>query len=373
MLSPALTAVLLAQPWWFRGSALDLDFQNNRAAINGQPAGLATDQCSITRTTAGYALNPSGVLVPFTSGQFRRTGSGLLVEEARTNSALWSRDMTNAAWVKVNMTAALTATGIDGTANSATTLTATAGNATALQAIVSISQADTYSVWIKRVSGSGVVNISLNGAAWTPVTLTTTWTQFQITSTLLNPNLGIQIVTSGDVIAADFNQAELGQSFATSPILTTTVAVTRNADVVQVIGAGATIIPLSASAFFQTFGQEGLGASPRFLDMTTTALSATSGPNANANDGTNNASALLGSGTYAGTAKIAYGLDNVSMTVIANGGTKGIQTTSLWTTNAAGKTPYLGNRLAADRAFNGYLQRAAFAIPKGLFDNRTSP
>jgi len=232
--------ILFTKPWYFLGSALDLDFQNNRAAVGSAPAGTATSQLTLTRTTVGYAQSNSGVWQSFASGAFRITDKGLLVEEARTNSALWSRDMTNAAWVKVNMTAALTATGIDGTVSSASTLTATAGNATVLQTITSISQADTYSVWLMRVSGSGVVNISLDGVAWTPVAITTTWTRFSITSTLLNPNLGIQIVTNGDVIAADFNQAELAQSFATSPILTTTVAVTRNSDQITVTNFGLT-------------------------------------------------------------------------------------------------------------------------------------
>lgn len=227
-----LFPVLFSGGWWFKGSALDLDFQNNRAAVQGSPTGTATSQLSITRATIGYAQTSGGLWQSFASGVFRITDKGLLVEEARTNSALWARDMTNATWVKVNMTTALTAIGIDGTANVATTLTATAGNATALQAVVDISEADTYSVWLKRISGTGTINISLDGVAWTAVTLTTSYQQFQITSTLLNPNLGIQIVTNGDSIAADFNQLELSKSFATSPILTTSAAVTRNADVV---------------------------------------------------------------------------------------------------------------------------------------------
>lgn len=365
--------VLFSGGWWFKGSALDLDFQNNRAAVQGSPAGTATSQLSITRATVGYGQTTGGIWVSFASGAFRQTDKGLLVEPAGTNSCLWSRDMTNAAWVKVNMTTALTATGIDGTANSATTLTATAGNATVLQTIVSISQADTYSVWLMRVSGSGVINISLDGVSWTAVAVTTTWTQFQITSTLLNPNLGIQIVTNGDVIAADFNQAELGKSFATSPILTTTVAATRNADVVQVIGAGATIIPLSASAFVQTTGLENTSGLQRIVVLGNAILTVQSSSAVRANDGTNFVEATVGSGSLTGTVKSAFGLDNVSMTAISNGGTKATQSTSTWMTSAAGQTPYLGNRAAGDRALNGYLQRAAFAIPKGLFDSRTSP
>lgn len=366
---------ILQQPCAFPGSAENLNFQTNTAQLYCQNAGQATGQLSITRATVGMAQYQSGCLQSFASGAFRDTDRGLLIEEARTNSGLWSNDMTNAAWVKVNMTTALNATGADcaATANAATTLTATAANATILQTVVDISEADTYSVWLKRASGTGTVNISLDGIAWTAVTLTTSFQEFQKTSTLLNPNFGIQIATNGDSVIAEFNQLELNKSFATSPILTTTVAATRNADVVQVIGLGATIIPLSASVFIQTIGQEGITTSPRLLDLNGGILLLTTGPTVVASDGTNSATASLGSGSAAGTVKSAFGLDNSSMTVIANGGTKVTQSTSTWATQVAGQTPRLGNNSSGIRALNAYLQDVAFAIPKGLFDNRTSP
>ena len=65
----------------------------------------------------------------------RRTDRGLLIEETRTNVVLHNRDLTNAAWVKTNMTAVKDQTGVDGVANSASKITATAANATVLQTI----------------------------------------------------------------------------------------------------------------------------------------------------------------------------------------------------------------------------------------------
>ena len=129
--------------------------------------------------------------------------------------------MTNAAWVKTTMTTALNAVGIDGTANSATTLTATGASAMAVQTITLASQADNYSVFLKRVTGSGVINLCLattscGTATACTVTSTITFTRCTVTATVLNPIVGIQIVTNGDAVIADFNQMEPGRfSFIT--------------------------------------------------------------------------------------------------------------------------------------------------------------
>lgn len=85
---------------------------------------------------------------------------GYWPEEARTNSAIYSDDLTNAAWVKTSMTAAKTATGADGVANSATTLTATAANGYARQEITSASAQRITSTFVKRRTGTGVVTMA---------------------------------------------------------------------------------------------------------------------------------------------------------------------------------------------------------------------
>lgn len=220
--------------WAIPGSAVDFDFQNNIYAQNQYPRGPATSQFTLTRTTAGYAQANSGIWSAFSSGQFRQTDRGLLIEEARTNNLLQCRDMTNAAWVKgATVTVAQNQTGIDGTVNSATLVTGGAVTATntVLQTITLGSAADTYSVWLKRVTGSGTIEISADGSTWTGVTLNTSYQQFQVQQTLANPVCGIRITTNGDQLAADFSQLETG-AFATSPVLTTAAAATRNADVI---------------------------------------------------------------------------------------------------------------------------------------------
>lgn len=158
---------------------------------------------------------------------------GFLSEDAATNNALYARDFTQADWVKSNLTAALDAAGADGGASSASTLTATSNNGTALQAVTLSADDYTYSVFVKRKTGAGVIEITDDGGSnYTEITdliNTTDFTRVQITRSQANPDVGFRIGASGDEIIVDFAQLEPG-IFATSPIATTTVAVTRAID-----------------------------------------------------------------------------------------------------------------------------------------------
>ena len=64
------------------------------------------------------------------SGRVDSTLLGLWREEARQNDALHSRDLSQAIWVKTNMTCAKTATGMRNDVNGASTCTASAANGT---------------------------------------------------------------------------------------------------------------------------------------------------------------------------------------------------------------------------------------------------
>lgn len=167
---------------------------------------------------------------------------GYLAEGARTNSCLQSRDITNASWTKTTLTVAKTSTGIDGVGSSCTRCTAAGANSLALQAITLASAAKTFSVWIKRVTGTGQVFITLdNDATRTDVTAlinSSTFTLVQMTQTLANPTVGLKIATNADAIDVDVAQLEDGASFASTPIPTTTVAVTRNTDALTYTAAG---------------------------------------------------------------------------------------------------------------------------------------
>jgi hypothetical protein len=179
-----------------------------------------------------------GLLKIATAGEWRidhapGTGErrGLLLEPGRTNAALRAQDFTQAAWVKTNITAARDVIDLRGLANSASRLTATANNATVLQSITAASATRITSFYLRRITGTGTVEITQNGGTnWTAVTLTGDWQRFSIPfATITNPQIGIRIGTSGDVVAVDAAQCEIG-TFPTSPILSEGTALTRPAD-----------------------------------------------------------------------------------------------------------------------------------------------
>jgi len=224
---------------WAPGALHAWDFTTNMARYNGvNISGVAnTPSWSFTRATVGYAQtqrDANGCWASFSSGVPRITERGLFVEAAATNLALYARDMTNVAWVKTTMTAALTSTGIDDAPSSASRLTATAGNALILQTVTGSSVARTYSVWLRRITGTGNIDLTMDGGTgWSTKTITTSWARYDIQQTNLNPVFGIRIVTNGDAIDADFSMLQTG-SFASSPILTTSASATQNVDTATV-------------------------------------------------------------------------------------------------------------------------------------------
>jgi len=235
-----------AYPSWVPyGTTWALDGINRRGwrkAIGGigerfEEAGLTT-LLTVTGDNKRTYFDSSGVLQTAATNALRFDHSltgvqlGILSDGARTNVVPWNRDLTNVAWTKTNVTAAKNQVGIDGVANSASSLTATANAGTCLQAITLSSSARAQSAFVKRLTGSGTVEMTMNGGStWTAITPTSSWARFTIpTATLANPSVGFRIATSGDAIAVDFVQNENG-IMPSSPIATTTVAVTRAADV----------------------------------------------------------------------------------------------------------------------------------------------
>jgi hypothetical protein len=132
-------------------------------------------------------------------------------------------------------------TGLDNRTGSADRLTATANDATLLQLLTAPTGSRTTSAYIKRISGSGTVSLTRNGGTnWTDITaslVVDTWVPVEVVSDVgANPTVGLKMGTSGDVIEVDCCQDENG-AWRTSPILTTTAAVTRNADVLSYTSA----------------------------------------------------------------------------------------------------------------------------------------
>ena len=119
---------------------------------------------------------------------------------AASNSAIHSRTMTDVAWVKTTMTVTLDQVGIDGTANTGNRLTATGANSTIIQTVTATSDVHASKFYLKRSIGTGAVEITVDNVTWTAVTLTADYQSFEVDATVLDPQIGIRIVTSGDEV-----------------------------------------------------------------------------------------------------------------------------------------------------------------------------
>ena len=277
--------------------------------------------------SSGFGISPttlpSAVGAQSTALTASPTGTGVTLD-------LWVNGATTGALVIDNVSIKLaavqptkTATGLDGIANSATTLTATAADAVILQPITLASAARCASAYVKRRTGTGTISFTQDGTNWTDITAqinSSTWSRVQITSTLANPSTGFKISTSGDAIDVDVVQNEAG-SVATSPIITTTATVTRNAD---------SLTYQTASNWSDTAGTAFVEVAPLAYSggaigsATNGLLLSTSNSGATASDGTNSVNGP--SGTPGSSEKLAFRWGSGAMTVSSGGviGTPGI-------------------------------------------------
>lgn len=209
-----------------RGRVAPLPFTFARA--DASTCATHIDRDGIVRTAAANV--PRIEFVDLDADGIRET-PGLLLEGSRVNVVLHNRDLTNAAWTKTNVSAVKDQTGVDGVASSASRITASAGNGTCLQSVTLASSQRLQSCYIKRLVGSGNIDMTTdNGSTWTTVTVTSSWTRVKIPAqTLANPILGFRIVTNADSVAIDYVQNETG-AFESSVIAVTTTAVTRAGD-----------------------------------------------------------------------------------------------------------------------------------------------
>ena len=203
---------------------------------------------TFTRATVAWTKLASGLWAEVASGSPRSFYGpnantvpgeylGYLSEGSRTQLVTPDasiRDMTDAAWVAgATLTVAKTGTGIDGVSNSCSRLTGGALEATntILQTLTAAASSRNYSVWLRRVTGTGTISITQDGGStWTDVTSsisTEHFTRVSLTASVLNASFGIRVSTLLDEVLADFNQFEAG-TFASTPIATTAA---RNADV----------------------------------------------------------------------------------------------------------------------------------------------
>ena len=244
---------------------------------------------------------------------------GFRREAAATNNLLHSRDLSNAAWsTKTNITAAKTATGLDGIANTATTLTATAADAIILQPITLASAARCASAYVKRRTGTGTISFTQDGGStWTDITSqinSSTWSRVEITATLANPSVGFKISTSGDAIDVDCVQNEAGTK-ATSPIVTTTATITRNDESLTYQTAG-NWSDTAGTVFVQISGYE-VDVDKKIFGGANGIYSTTLTSGVYASDGTTTVRGPIGAAML--NAKIAMSWGGITKTISVNG------------------------------------------------------
>lgn len=195
---------------------VDIDFVAGTALGGTQPYGNNTNDGRLFRDAGNNVASfcppnadGTGTLVSVGSAGIRRTVAGQWSYTSLTNRCLWNRDLTQSGtWTASNMTTAKTSVGADGSANAATRLTASAGNATILQTVTLASGQVVFSFYIKRITGTGNVDFTVDGGStWTTKTITTSYTlQFITQAAVTNPQFGIRLVTSGDAVDVDFGE-----------------------------------------------------------------------------------------------------------------------------------------------------------------------
>ena len=221
---------------------------------SGQPMTFTRASVGECYSNDGQTLTQCAVDQPrVSSGVATSSVLGIWKEPLRGNYALQSRDLSQAVWTKTSMTCARTSVGMRNDVNGASRCTASGANGTALQAIVYGATTQNTSLHIKRVTGTGTVEVTRNnGTTWTAVNAslsTTLWKRVvsadvpgcgggncivvpAMTSAIANPTIGIRIVTSGDAVDVDFVQDE-ETAVPSSPIATAGVALSRDPDVID--------------------------------------------------------------------------------------------------------------------------------------------
>ena len=222
--------------------------------------GAVTELVTTTRTTNAWLFNKDGLLeevagnLPrFDYDPVTRQPLGLLAEPTGANSALHNRDLTQAVWIKTTATALLDQVGLDGMPNTASSIEATAINATVLQTLTAGATSRFLSTYVKRLVGSGVVEMTMDGGAtWTEITVPSgRFGRVSIpTQSVTNPEFGFRLTTSGDKIAVDIVQLESG-FYASSPIITTTSGKTRSLETHTLLLSETPWINTAATVFIQ--------------------------------------------------------------------------------------------------------------------------
>lgn len=226
-------------------------------------SGASLAAVTTTRAEAAYCTKAdySLVLCPPNTARMMTGGGpslplGLINEYYSTvNLVIQNSDLSNAAWVKTNVTCVKNAVDPAGVTNGASTCTATAANGTVVQTVATTGQI-AVSDYVKRGTGTGGIDVTVDGTNFYDITskLSTTVAKRVVNAETVgcmfggcivvrqmagnfasSPVIGFRIRTSGDSIIVSKAQVEAyaagaGGQFSTSPIDTAGTAVARTAE-----------------------------------------------------------------------------------------------------------------------------------------------
>lgn len=162
---------------------------------------------------------------------------GKTTTKAEENLLLRSQDY-SATWTVTDLTPVTGKTAPDGT-STATEFTAGASNAVLTQGYTAVAGSYTFSVWLRRVTGSGNIEIAADNGTWTVKTITGTWARYDVTQTVAagSKTAGVRVTTNTDAIEVWGAQLEQRAS-VTDYIPTTTQAITTYVPTLLTAAAG---------------------------------------------------------------------------------------------------------------------------------------
>jgi hypothetical protein len=415
LFAAALLSSAAFPSWALTGAAFDLDFQNGRY-YGGTPSTLLT----CTRASTKYAKTSAGALVQFPANTLAITDLGLLIEEARTNTALNSVDLTNTTyWITTNSTVAATSAVTDPTGGTGAFLWNEGSAVTVGHNIIGgASQTMSYttgtiycqSAFYKAgtksivqmtfgatvVSGSVYANFDLAagtvaatggtgllgsgieayGNGWYRVWIAAAATATAASST--NGLIGIPNTaatrspaytgTNGTLYTWGWQMETLpaggGANGPSSYIPTTTASATRNGDNIGTAGVLNTLLGVTGRSAVVSFGPLGWSPAATVVGITLNSAGSNSLPTRIATNTTAGVRAnsidtvaTLGSGTFsASVVKVGTSWDGSGDSAVANNGTV-VTSANVMTASASQK---IGSLNGTTNFINGYMRRATF-------------
>ena len=221
----------------------------SNSATSASASAAAASAVALGNEPVRHSVRPSLLLdfantktldprITFTRASTGTYYDGKTVAKAEENLLLHSEDVSQSVWlVNVSSKGLVSGTNPIGVTQNISRVTAS-GNGRGIQQNYAMTGTFTLSVWLRTVSGSGVVTVRLNGINdGTSFTITSDWVRYTVTGTGTLSDIRFSAQTSGDVF--EFWGAQLEQrSSVTAYTATTTAPITNYIPALQTAASG---------------------------------------------------------------------------------------------------------------------------------------